>query len=220
MDNSINFTGGFLIKNPSAKVKQGMAEILTGHKHQIKHDFNKAGDSFCLTKSYWDKDMACYILDNNLNFSYYPELTAMPAAKKLNDESIKCISSPIHLEKLFEKNYVRHLKYKDDGFQVTRNIISSLKMDGKDYSVAKAKKYVIIRDKSKNERAYITYPGAHGFSYAYILPETPGGTIKRYAFDAKANRLFDYTSPSGIQTFHVNFKRAVAERLNQLNNAK
>ena len=70
MDNKINFTGSFLVKNPPLAAKKQL-EILAGRHKQIFENFNNTTDIFYVVRKGKDRDIAKFIYDNNLRFKFF-----------------------------------------------------------------------------------------------------------------------------------------------------
>ena len=73
MDNKINFTGAFLVKNPPKIAKQQL-ELLSGRHKQIFENFNNTTDVFYVVRKGKDADIAKFIYDNNLRFKFFSGL--------------------------------------------------------------------------------------------------------------------------------------------------
>jgi len=73
MDNKINFTGAFLVKNPPKIAKQQL-ELLSGKHKQIFENFNNTTDVFYVVRKGKDADIAKFIYDNNLRFKFFSGL--------------------------------------------------------------------------------------------------------------------------------------------------
>ena len=74
MDN-INFTGGFLLK-PTKKFpwRKIGNEIIPDKSSYIKRDMLAKGNVFLATNNRYDREIADYLLDRNIVFTYYPNV--------------------------------------------------------------------------------------------------------------------------------------------------
>ena len=72
MDN-INFRGGFLIKNPSARMWNNIQAVIPRRKC-VFHQYNEEGDKFFAIKDFYDKYVADFILSKRIKFKYYPSI--------------------------------------------------------------------------------------------------------------------------------------------------
>lgn len=73
MDNKINFTGAFLVKNPPAAAKKQL-DALAGKHKLIFEKFNNTNDVFYVVRKGKDTGIAKFIYDNNLRFKFFSGL--------------------------------------------------------------------------------------------------------------------------------------------------
>ena len=68
---SINFTGAFLVKNPTKIAKEEL-NVLSCRRKQIFENFNNTSDVFYVVRPSREKNIAKFIIENNLNFKFFP----------------------------------------------------------------------------------------------------------------------------------------------------
>ncbi len=97
MDNKINFTGTFLIKNPTKAAKIELEKLAGRHKLIFKN-FDNTTDNLYVVRKGKDKGIAKFILDNNLRFKYYPWINTKSGLDPLcPDEAIKVLEQDVRM---------------------------------------------------------------------------------------------------------------------------
>jgi len=89
MLNSINntaFTGTFIIKKPTEQQRNDLLEIAAKHK-LVYQNFDGQNNDIYVIKDSRDKDVADYIVKENLKFKYYPELNTNSGFLPFNTSS-------------------------------------------------------------------------------------------------------------------------------------
>ncbi len=183
MDN-INFTGAFLIKNPTPRVWRNIEKILPKRKI-VFQQFGDEQDKFVIVKDCYDKQVADAIKKKRLNFKFYPEINLKsrldPYFPKEAEEFVNaqtvCLEKS-ELKRYFKepKNLFKVKKYKwkpNDHIEQTLNALD-LKIENSKIEIKNG--VTIIRDKNGKILAKASPNNQKGVNFVYVLSDN--GTKK------------------------------------------
>ena len=193
MENRINFTGSFLIKNPPKMAKIEIEPLLGRHR-QIFENFNNTSDIFYVVRPGKDRDIADFILKNHLWFKFFPKintrsgldpmypksaiLTVDTANNVIKNPSIlsKKFNLDYYVDRIFDKNIkgiVHALGFKMNELKIRSNGGVTYAFDRNQKHVFKAsptnkngENYVYV-NKDKGSDRYLI----HGNKIVYKYPE-------------------------------------------------
>ena len=74
MDNKINFTGSFLIKNPGKIGWTKIVREMIPESSFIKGNFLGRGNMYVAASDRYDREIATYLINNNYVINYYPNV--------------------------------------------------------------------------------------------------------------------------------------------------
>ena len=226
MDNSINFKGAFLIKQPTnALIKNELLPIL-GKRKQIINNINDKNDVLYVVKNRFDKGIADVLVKTEgAEFKYYPKLNLKSGFDDQQPEAARNILKT-YTKKIIDtidelgKYFIPKPKKPFDIIKIQANNLKTIEektlMDitgsryrtNIDHQSGVCSVYTLIKktsDSSKTVRhtlITITPPGKYGISYARVIPtynESNKDVMRRYAIK-NGEIIFEYTEP-GSKTF-------------------
>lgn len=209
MDNKINFTGAFWVKNPPTAAKKQL-EILSGKHKQIFENFDNTSNMFYVVRNGKDKGIAQFITENNLDFIFFPHINTKSGLDPLYPENaVKMIQKRQHfvtkpnvLLKMFKLLPERpNFDMNIDG------IAHALKINEKDLSIS-TKNGVTYAFTKDNKHIFKSTPtNKYGENYVYL---NKGKYSERYLVHGDTV-VFKY--PGNAKYFDENFDNCVAQAL-------
>ncbi len=225
MDNTINFKGAFLLKQPTAAVKRGILPKIGKH-NQIFNDFINKGDMLYITRKGCDKDVAEYLTHHRTKFEYYTDLSTKSGfdiEKPAEAKSILENYKGTIITKIYELKNMFKLKTVNLGFSTKKRdntlnqAISALKLDMSDKIIKRRNGFNEIYTRDGVLVASISEPGQYGFRYARIEPKNPkdpSDEVRRYAVRGGEIQFTYANNPdedlaNGSTAFLKNYLKAV-----------
>ncbi len=192
MDNNINFTGGFLIRNvANSTILDKVYDEIVPKKRIILQDLFEKGDFFFASKSCYDKEISEYLIKRGFKFFYYPELNLKSrlsawemdkAIEKINSSSV--ITDEDEIVKQASKFEINHapMRYRwkeNDHIQQTINALkrlsnsdtSPIQFDEKNVLISTNNHLTVIKSKDGKLIAKVSPNNDKGISYAMIYPK-------------------------------------------------
>lgn len=212
MDNSINFKGAFLIKQPTPALKDKLAPALKNMKKQILQNVKKEGDVLLVVRNNFDKELGDIILETkNVKFKYYPNLNTKSgfdpkkpeeALQLLRSASKKAIDTKEKLEQFFRtilKKPVDIVKLQANNLETVQketyiDLTENCYRTNIDYKSGICSVYTMVKDpktgkSSRHTLINITPPDKYGISYARYTPVSEYRNSRRVAEDKSMRRL-------------------------------
>lgn len=221
-NNSPQFNGSFLINYKKAipGIREAFENAVGKPKVQIFDSFKgKENHVMYVMKDSKDYDAACFILKNQLNFRYYPEVsTKLQFSPNFPEEVSAYIKNnkPKLIQKHFElKEYADKFRAfcrqkRDSHLSFQDKILESLKYDRAVCKKTKnANSIVTFEDGDSGNKVIMSPRNKNGTCFVMINPKNSYDSIKRYAFDMQGNLLATFEPPNGIKLFDKKFKEAI-----------
>ncbi len=214
MDNKINFTGAFLVKNPPKAAKQQL-ELLSGKHKQIFENFNNTTDVFYVVRKGKDAGIAKFIYDNNLRFKFFSGLHTKSGLDTMYPEkAVETVKSQQYyisqkdilaakfdlLPKL--KEYEKNIEGIIKAFKLKLDELTIYTNNGITYGFSKQDKTNVFKASPVNR---------YGENYVYFVNENQGGADKYLIHGDKI--ICKY--PKKAEYFNKNFDNSVDWALNQ-----
>lgn len=226
MDNSINFKGAFLIKQPTAKVIQNKLTPLLGKKYQIIPNMSDKGDVLYVVRNSFDKGIADELVKTkDAKFEYYPKLNTKSgfdnekpeeARNILASYTKKIIDKVEDLGKCFitkPKKTVDIVKVQANNLKAVENktfvdITGNNFRTNIDHQNGVCSVYTMVdkmgdsKKKVRHTLITITPPGQYGISYARYIPalsESSKNEMRRFAIK-NGEVILEYNE-AGSKTF-------------------
>lgn len=223
--NSPQFQGSFLINYKKAlpEVKEGLEKVIGKNHKQVFRDFKGDKDKVLyVLRDTKDAKVANYIVKNEINFRYYPEVDTKCRFDEQKPELVieyfkkfapKMYKNPeemiLYLEGKGKPVGNNSEKYKS---KPITNILHTLKLSKKEGQKNVSDKGVTtFIDNETGITLVISPPTKFGTRFVHETPNKDYESVKRYAFDEKGNILKTFEGPSGIKTFSEQFKKAIDE---------
>jgi len=223
MNNSINFKGAFLLKQPKTAIKKAILnESIAGKHKQVFENFTPEGDMLLVTRKGKDNDVADFLTHHRTKYEVYTDLStksgfdnvlydkAKEILKSTNSKILTTRNELIDFFKLknFKSPYSK--KRKDNPIE---NSLKALGFSDKDQVLTSKNGYFEVNDKEGNLLARISGPGQYGISFAFVKRKDPItnkliNELDRYALRG-GEIIFKYTNESGRAQFLKNYNRAV-----------
>ena len=214
MDNKINFTGAFLVKNPPKIAKQQL-ELLSGRHKQIFENFNNTTDVFYVVRKGKDADIAKFIYDNNLRFKFFSGLHTKSGLDPMYPQkAVEAVKSQQHY---ISKKDILGLKFNLipkpaipnkniegilKAFKLKLDELTIYTKDGVTYGFSKQDKTNVFKASPVNR---------YGENYVYFVNENQEGADKYLIHGDKI--ICKY--PKKAEYFNKNFDNSVDWALNQ-----
>lgn len=221
MNNSINFRGSFLIKQPiQALIKDDLAQIL-GKRHQVINNINENGDVLYVVNNRFDKGIADLLIKtDDAKFKYYPEVNTKICFDKQKPKEVQSIlrmaSKKIidTVEKL-EEYFLPKPKKPIDIVSVQANNLKTIQKENFidmtsndyktniDYQNGICSVYTMLENGKNGKKTVkhsliqITPPDKYGISYARITPDSQDATMLAIK---NGEVIFEYKK-IGLETF-------------------
>ncbi|MBP3820844.1 hypothetical protein J6G99_04270 [bacterium] len=216
MDN-INFTGGFLIKKPSTRMWHNIENILP-RKKAVFQQFNEDGDKFFAVKTFYDKQIADFILNKHIDFKFYPDINLktqldpekLAEAKKIINSQKNIIEIRKDLRKFFKplKKIFKPKKYKWKPNDHILQTFKALGLNSSECTYSIKNGITIIKDSSGKIVAKAS-PNSHfGTNYVYVLPKNSDGSPKKFAVDFNGNIVHEFKEINS-KSFRENFLNTI-----------
>ena len=217
MDNSINFKGAILLKQP---IKNNLDKKILkelGTHRQIFENFTPEGDILYITRKGRDKSIADFLTHHKTKYEFYPNLSTKSgfdnelyneAREILANSDTKPLTTKNQLINYFKLKVYKpafSTKRKDNPIEQS---MKALGFNSKDQIINKKNGYYEIVDKNGLLLARISGPGQYGISFAFVEPKNADESPLRYAVRG-GEIIFQYTSESGRAQFLKNYNRAV-----------
>ena len=231
MDNSINFRGAILLKQPTKNnIEKKMLKVIGSH-HQIFKNFTPEGDILYITRKGADKNVAELLSHHRTKYEFYTDLStksgfdddlyeeARTILKNSKSTILRTRDELIDFFKLKKFQPIENATRKNNQINMS---LKALGLNPEENIVNKKNGYYDVTDADGNLKARISGPGQYGISFAYLYKEPEAATeskdiyksTKRYAIRGK-DIIFQYTNESGRSQFLKNYSRAV--KANKLN---
>ena len=224
MDNSINFKGSFLIKQPTqALIKDDLVQILGKKRHQVINNINERGDVLYVVRDSLDKGIADVLIKTkNAKFKYYPDVNTKSgfddqkpkeAKNILRAASKKIIDTKNKLQKYFLPKPKKPIDIVSIQASNLKTIQKETFIDitgggyrtNIDHQNGICSVYTMVKNNKNGKKnirhslVQITPPDKYGISYARITPVSQDETIRRLAIK-NGEIIFEYRQP-GSETF-------------------
>jgi len=222
MDNSINFRGAFLVKQPTPKLKQGIKSVIKDKPQQIFKNFAGKGDELYVVENSIDKEVAEFLRTiSNIKFKYYPTLNTKSGLNvRKPEEAVNILRAADvqekNLELMCEETKV---DFKDPKFKKNIDVktgVCTVKTNYIDHKTGKRREHTLLT---------ITPPGKFGTCYAKYEPvpseemTVQNDTTRRIAIKNGTKVLEYVTSDSERYMDYLsgenNNQKAVDKRFNQ-----
>ena len=217
MDNSINFKGAIILKQPNSRIQRMIKPTLGSH-FQILKDFVSQGDVLYIVRSGKDKAVADFLTHHRTPFAFYTDLSTKSGfddekpveAKQILDNYTSTIITTVDKLKehfgLNKREQVLPFSTKRKANPVQASLIA-LRLDIDKCKVIVRNGYSDVFEKgSKKLIARISAPGQYGISFAFRF--TDKNTTIRYALRGE-DKIVEYTNESGRAQFLKNYNKAV-----------
>ena len=89
MDNKINFTGSFVIKNPGKTGWKKIVRDMLPENSFIKGNFLGRGNMFVATSDRYDNEVVTYLINHNYVFNYYPKVNKKSGIQNMPQSMIE-----------------------------------------------------------------------------------------------------------------------------------
>lgn len=223
-----NFKGAFLINYKKAlpETRKCLEELIGPHKRQIFDAFSgKDKQVMYVMKNSKDYDVAHFVIKNDLNFKYYPEVSTkfqfepdkpQDVISYIKTQHPKLIQKPYELLEYIKAHRENCRAQKDSHLSIADKILNVLCYDknaGKKEKLSNAS--VVFIDKNTGDRVVISPKSALGTRFVCVTPKRDYEEIKRLAFDENGNILKTFLPPDGIKLFNQQFKNAIKEQCKQ-----
>ncbi len=217
----INFTGGYLLKQPAQKLLEKFNnEIMPKRKRIIIPNIPRKGDYFFVIKDCYDKEVAEYLLKKPFNFIYYPEITLK---SRLNSqkpqEAKKYIAAQTNMLKKTKEieKYISELRPspKPINYYWTPNdhiepTVKYLRINPNEYDITTTNHITKIRIKDNGNLLATISPKNHeGSHIAYIFPRYGDEDFKIVKFDYTNKIVIEDTNISNLPKYDEQFNKAV-----------
>ena len=226
MDNSVNFKGAIILKQPTPRI-QRMIKSSLGTHHQILKNFTPEGDVLYIVRRGKDKSVAEFLTHHRTKFEFYIDLSTKSgfddekldeARQILAGYKSKIISTVDELKDFFRlgsKNIALPFSKKHKANPLEASV-KALDIDINNVVINQKNGYSDIADKNGKLLARISAPGQYGISFAfkYLEPKNkdfvdPNENLtQRFALRG-GEKIFQYTNESGRAQFLKNYNRAV-----------
>ena len=216
MDNTINFKGAIILKQPTPKIQNKIAKVLGAHK-QIIQNFTPEGDVLYITRKGCDRNVADFLTHHRTKYEFYTDLSTKSgfdeelineAREIIQKSTSRVLTKKDELIKFFKLNEIRPLfskKRKDNPIEYS---LKALGYSTKDQTVKKRNGYSEVMSSDGKLLARISGPGQYGISFAFVEPKNADESPLRYALRG-GEIIFQYTSESGRAQFLKNYNMAV-----------
>lgn len=211
-NNPQQFTGTFIFKPKNIQTQDSIQNIVKKGK-QIFYDIKDKGDVVIVTKDKYDKKVRDFIESENLDFTYFPEISTKSG---LDDEipsklkfllNIKdnCIVKNLKILNKFLSNNELHLnkqcEYLHDAINTLRLNVENAKIKIEDNGI------FVIRDEEKCRTIKSTgFRG--GVAYVHIIPDSVNEGAKRFLVGKNGKEIIkEYNTPKEILSFYKTFKK-------------
>jgi len=222
-NNSPQFSGSFLINYRKAlpEMRKAFESVIGEHKVQVFDNFNgKENHVMYVMKDSKDYDAANFIIKNEVNFRYYPEVsTKMQFSPSFPEEVTayfknnrpKILQKHCDLKEYIEKYRANCRQKKDSHLSLLDKILTSLKIDRTaGQKIKDSRAITTFVDNASGNKVVMSPKNAMGTYFVMVNPKNDYDPIKRYAFDDKGNLLKTFEPPNGIKLFNDKFKDAIA----------
>lgn len=213
MDNKINFTGAFLIKNPPAAARRQL-ETLAGKHKQIFENFNNTTDVFYVVRKGRDADIAKFIYDNNLRFKFFAGIHTKsgldPMQPQKAVDAVKTQSYHVSKKDILGLKFgllpkLAPLDKNIDG------IVKAFKLDFDKLHIRTKNGVTFAFTKQDNKHVFKAAPvNKFGDSYVYLNKDNKG--VDKYLIHGD-KILYKY--PANAKYFGENFENSVIWALNR-----
>ena len=216
MDNTINFKGAIILKQPTPKIQNKITKVLGAHK-QIIQNFTPEGDVLYITRKGCDRNVADFLTHHRTKYEFYTDLSTKSgfdeelineAREIIQKSTSRVLTKKDELIKFFKLNEIRPLfskKRKDNPIEYS---LKALGYSTKDQTVKKRNGYSEVMSSDGKLLARISGPGQYGISFAFVEPKNADESPLRYALRG-GEIIFQYTSESGRAQFLKNYNMAV-----------
>ncbi len=212
LNSQVSFKGAFVLKAQNAQVKEAVPNIIKKGK-QIFYNIKNEGDVVIVTKDKYDKRVRDFIEENNLKFSYYPEISTqsglddeIPSGlKALINIKNNCIIKDLNLLDKFLSSTRPHLgkqsEYLQDAMNTLRLNTENAKIMIDDRGM------FVLRDNAK-QRTIKSTGFNSGCAYVCVIPDSLGQEVKRYLIGKNGKEIIkEFNTPKEILSFNKTFKK-------------
>lgn len=217
MDNSINFKGAIILRQPlKNNIEHKMLNVI-GEHHQIFENFTPEGDILYITRKGCDKNIADFLTHHRTKYEFYTDLSTKSGFDEQLPEEAKEIITNSNSKKLTKKDELIDFfklkefkplfskKRKDNPIEYS---LKALGFNTKNQTVKQRNGYSEVINSDGKLLARISGPGQYGISFAFVEPKNVDESPLRYAIRG-GEIIFQYTSESGRAQFLKNYNKAV-----------
>ena len=216
MDNSINFKGAIILRQPSRSIQSRILSKL-GTNRLIFNNISPKGDVLYITSKDADKEVAEFLTRNKANFEFYTDLSTETGFKnKLFNEAkaiiaksnSRILTTQEELIKFFKlKGYksIFNPKKKDNSIE---NSLKALDLNNGKQTIIPRNGYSEVINADGELLARISGPGQDGISFAFVVQQDKKDAPLRYALKGN-KKIFQYTSDFGRKQFLKHYNSAV-----------
>ncbi len=215
MDNKISFQGAFLLSKPGVRAQKELSAILTDSKKIVFDNFKKNGDILYILTGKEDAKVAKYVHDNELDFTYMPDLKhhSQLFPNRIDIKNYIKIRTKKGLQRLFPSVFddkTKKLSKNDKSYIDV--ILKKFGFDKENYSVRSKHGVKIVVDNRRNRTVAKFSPKSRaGLNYVYIKPEIPDNGPFMVSLDGGEIK----TEYKSVKQFKERFIDAVKFSLNK-----
>ena len=226
-NNSPQFKGSFLINYKKAlpEMRNAFENVLGAHKGLIYDNYNgKEHQVMYVVKNSKDFDAANFIIKNELNFRYYPDVSTkqqfwidkpQEVVDYIKKTKAKLIQRHNELGEYVAKYRENCRQIKDSHLSVVDKILGALHFNKDCGKKAKdCRAITTFTENGTGNKVFVSPKNKNGTFFVLVNPNNGYDKVCRYAFDEKGNLLKTFEPPNGIKLFKEKFNEAIRFKCN------
>ena len=206
----IEFKGMYHIPSPNNQTRETLPGIIKKGR-QLFYDIEQEGDMIIVTKNKYDSKIKDFIETNNLQFTYYPEISTQSGLDDREPNKLKqlmqilnnCTIKKLSILSKFIPSKELHLSEQSQYIQESLNTLR-LNVDGAKIEIDDNGLFII---KDTCHRRTVKTPGFHS-SHAYfiIIPDSPNESSQRFLLGKNGKEIIkQFESPTELRSFNKAF---------------
>lgn len=208
MNNSINFTGSFLVMNPPKAAHTAILDI-AGKRKLVHENFDNTTDVLYTIRKSKEDEVAHFLIDNNLRFKFFPKITRKSGLDPIKPQI--AVDMVNRQETIFFKSFwLKKFGLMPEEKIVDTNVYgtaAALNLDPKNIKVRYKNGVSMVYTKD-NKKLFKTSP-VNQFGINYIYAPNSEGKIDKYMINGN-KVLFKYPdTPSMQEAFDENFNNSI-----------